>query len=270
MELNNQVVDLLKAQLSTGEANNALLNNCLRLLGKWRSVLLQNTIVRKNGTVVLQGLLSGLDFLSQSSEGCHVAKLLGTYEQPLQLPLEKLISESNYVNIINIGCAEGYYAVGLALKFEGLISYAFDTDPNARQSCSLLAQKNSIESGVIVGEHFTHAEFERFSDTNSLVFVDIEGAEKQLLDPIAAPALRGLDIVVESHECLVPGITETLIDRFSETHEIIKIEDSGMRELSGMPSWFYELAHLDQLLSVWEWRSGPTPWLIMRSKQGSV
>ena len=26
------------------------------------------------------------------------------------------------------------------------------------------------------------------------------------------------------------------------------------------------LAHLDQLLAVWEWRSGATPWLVMRAR----
>jgi hypothetical protein len=26
------------------------------------------------------------------------------------------------------------------------------------------------------------------------------------------------------------------------------------------------LAHRGQLLATWEWRSGPTPWLVMRSR----
>jgi hypothetical protein len=33
-----------------------------------------------------------------------------------------------------------------------------------------------------------------------------------------------------------------------------------------MPAWLQELAHLDQLLAVWEWRAAPTPWLVMRPK----
>jgi hypothetical protein len=27
-----------------------------------------------------------------------------------------------------------------------------------------------------------------------------------------------------------------------------------------------ELSHMDRLLAIWEWRSGPTPWLVMRPK----
>jgi len=269
--LSLEVSTLLKKSLDKKNSlTNEGLNENLRLLSKWRSVLLQNTLIQDSGTMVRQGIISGLDFLPHSSEGCHVAKLLGIYEQPLQAPLKELWDEKAYENVINIGCAEGYYAVGLARAYKDVNSFAYDTDPAARESCSQLAKKNGVEKRVTVGALFTHIDFQRFFGTNSLVLCDIEGAEKELLDPILAPELAALDIVVESHECLIPGITELLINRFKDTHDIIKIEDNGMRELSGMPSWFYELAHLDQLLSVWEWRSGPTPWLIMRSKQGSV
>ena len=243
------------------------LNNVLRLMAKWRSTLIRNTLLQKNGTLVMDGLLSGMDFLADSSEGCHVAKLLGTYEQPLHKPLKALLDQSAYQIIINIGCAEGYYAVGLARLLKDAVSYAYDTDPRARKACLQLAEKNDVTERMVVGELFSHGDFARFSEKKCLVFCDIEGAERELLDPRLAPELAALDIVVESHECLIPGTTELLLNRFSDTHDIIKIEDNGMRELSGMPSWFYELAHLDQLLSVWEWRSGPTPWLIMRSKQ---
>lgn len=84
----------------------AQLNNALRLLSKWRSVLIQNTLLQHNGTVVMEGPLKGLDFLPQSAEGCHVAKLLGCYEQPLSPFIEQAI-QAAYPTILNIGCAEG-------------------------------------------------------------------------------------------------------------------------------------------------------------------
>jgi hypothetical protein len=75
-----------------------------------------------------------------------------------------------------------------------------------------------------------------------------------------------MDLIVESHECLSPGITQTLLDRFSATHHITVVPDDGQRQLHNPPAWFLNLAHLDQLLATWEWRSGPTPWLVMRAK----
>jgi trans-aconitate methyltransferase len=41
--------------------------------------------------------------------------LLGCYEQPLQPFIEQAI-EAQYSTILNIGCAEGYYAVGMARR----------------------------------------------------------------------------------------------------------------------------------------------------------
>jgi hypothetical protein len=83
---------------------------------------------------------------------------------------------------------------------------------------------------------------------------------------VIAPALKGMDLIVESHECLVPGITQNLIDRFKETHHITIVQDDGQRQLQKMPNWFNNIPNLDQLLAVWEWRSGPTPWLVMKCK----
>jgi hypothetical protein len=76
----------------------------LRLFSKWRSVLIQNTLLQLHGTHVMHGPLTGMDFLSQSAEGCHVAKIIGTYEQPLQPYIEAAIDQK-YETILNIGCA---------------------------------------------------------------------------------------------------------------------------------------------------------------------
>jgi len=241
------------------------LNSALRLLSKWRSVLIQNTLLQQRGTVVMQGPLQGLDFLSQSAEGCHIAKLLGCYEQPLQPFIEAAIA-SNYPTILNIGCAEGYYAVGMARRMPNTQVLAFDVNPQAQETCRALAAKNGVSDRVQVGALFQVADFAAYQGQRVLVVCDIEGAEKDLLNPQAAPALSGMDLIVESHECLLPGITQALIDRFKATHDITLVQDNGQRQLVNAPHWFNNLAHLDQLLATWEWRSGPTPWLVMKAE----
>jgi len=168
---------------------------------------------------VLNGPLKGLDFLPQSTEGCHISKLLGCYEQPLQPYIEQVI-QAGYPTIINIGCAEGYYAVGLARQMPFTRVLAFDLNPKAQETCAALAQKNQVAERVAVGGGFRPEDFAAYIDQKVLVLCDIEGAEKDLLDIDKAPA------------------------------------------------WFNRLTHLDQLLAVWEWRSGPTPWLVMKARQG--
>lgn len=144
---------------------------------------------------------------------------------------------------------------------------AFDLNPKAQEVCIALAAKNGEAGRVTVGALFQAEDFAAYVGQNVLVMCDIEGAERELLNPAVAPALEGMDLIVESHECLIPGITKLLINRFSATHDITVVEDSGQRQLSNVPAWFNNLAHLDQLLAVWEWRSGPTPWLVMKTKQ---
>ncbi len=266
MRLGLKIKQQLQANLAlaSGDTNEAL-NNSLRLLAKWRSVLIQNTLLEREGTEVLQGPLAGLDFVDRSSEGCHIAKLLGCYEQPLHPHIQAALS-GRYTKIINIGCAEGYYAVGFAKAVPELISLAYDIDPKAQSACRELAEKNGVSDRVEVAGIFMPDDFAKYESQAALVFCDIEGMEDELLDPNVAPALLGLDIIVESHECLQPGITQKLLSRFGHSHTIEVVEDNGARRLDDLPNWFMELSHLDQLLATWEWRAGPTPWLIMNAK----
>jgi hypothetical protein len=264
MTLHTQVHQQLLNQLQAGDSPVAL-NNALRLLSKWRSVLIQNTLLQQHGTAVMQGPLQGLDFLPQSAEGCHIAKLLGCYEQPLQPFIEQAI-EAQCSTILNIGCAEGYYAVGMARRMPQTRVMAYDLNPAAQSVCQALAAKNQVADRVHVGALFKQEDFAGYAGGKVLVLCDIEGAEGELLNPQSAPALAGMDLIVESHECLVPGITQVLMDRFKATHDITLVHDDGQRQLHKAPAWFVNLAHLDQLLATWEWRSGPTPWLVMRAR----
>ena len=267
MALHTQIRNQLHALSAQPKADEAAqLNEALRLLSKWRSVLIQNTVLKHQGTVVMEGPLQGLDFLPQSAEGCHIAKLLGCYEQPLQPFIEAAIT-ANYPTILNIGCAEGYYAVGMARRMPQTQVLAFDLNPKAQEVCAALAHKNGVSEQVRIGGLFEPEDFAAYADQQVLLLCDIEGAERDLLDPVQSPALKGIDIIVESHECLTAGITQTLIDRFMPTHEITLVQDNGQRQLHQATAWFHNLAHLDQLLATWEWRSGPTPWLVMKAKR---
>jgi hypothetical protein len=64
MTLHTNVRNQLLTNLQAVNPNElAQLNDALRLLSKWRSVLIQNTLLQQQGTVVMQGPLAGLDFI---------------------------------------------------------------------------------------------------------------------------------------------------------------------------------------------------------------
>ena len=213
----------------------------------------------------MSGPFQGMNFLSGSLEGCYVPKLLGCYEQPLHKYIEEIISEK-YEIILNIGSAEGYYATGFAKRMPKASVLAFDLNLKVREPIMELLKDNNVTNCTYSDTTFQPDQFQSFSRKKTLVFCDIEGKEKTLLDLKLAPSLERMDIVVESHDCLVNGMTDIIIERFSKTHDITVVKDNGDRQVFNMPKWFLDLAHLDQLLSCWEWRSGPTPWLILKAR----
>lgn len=242
----------------------AALLGVLRLAAKHRAHLLQNTLLKAHGPTILSGPFAGMSFVRQVAEGCCVPKLLGCYEQELHPYVEQAISR-NYAQIVNIGVAEGYYAVGLARRMPSARVFAFDIDPNAQQTCSWVARANGVSERVQVGGLFRGEDFERYTNASTLVVCDIEGAERELLDPRAYPALARMDVIVELHDCLLPGLSSEIPARFSATHDVTLVKQAGRG--APLPPLFDELSHLDRLLAVWEWRTGPTPWAIMTVKR---
>jgi methylase of polypeptide subunit release factors len=76
-------------------------------------------------------------------------KLLGSYERELHPWIER-ICRGQYTEIIDVGCAEGYYAVGLARRLPNVKVYAYDIDADARQLCKAMARLNGIADRVTV------------------------------------------------------------------------------------------------------------------------
>ena len=256
-----QLLKRLMQQSNVPEKN--LMNRALLRVSHWRQRLLVNTFKVKQGNTIHSGPFAGMTYLD-AAEGALLPRLIGCYEAELHPTILKL-KEENYQHVIDIGCAEGYYAVGLARLLENCQIHAYDVNEAAQAACKALAQVNHVGDRVSVGGLFDGEKFALFKDQKTLLFCDVEGAEDELLDPLKYPALMGLDIIVEVHECYKKGLIQKINDRFSPTHEIEWIwqSESASREL---PEWTRNLTHLDQILCTWEWREGPTPWAIMRSK----
>ena len=110
--------------------------------------------------------------------------------------------------------AEGYYAVGLAMRMPNASVHAFDTNEEAHAFCREVAKLNNVPERVKVGGLFNGEDFARHP-AGTLVFCDIEGAEDALLDPDKYPALRKMDLIVELHECFQPDIARKVCARFA-------------------------------------------------------
>ena len=238
------------------------MNDLLRMLGRWRSTALARTYLGHHGPVIRSGPFAGMEFVAQQTEGPLIPKLLGTYESELHPHFEAM---SRLVDcVIDVGCAEGYYAVGLARAIPHATVYAYDIDENARRTCTELAARNGVGDRVVVGGEFAPDGFEAFADRRPLVLVDAEGAEVDILQPALSPSLAHMHIIVETHDIYRRGALQIMLDRFTPTHDIVTVRQQA--KSPDLPDWLEPLPHLDQLLAVWEWRAAPTPWLVMTPK----
>jgi hypothetical protein len=261
-DLTRTVTDRLAAILS-GPPDRRKLDAALRLLAKWRSQILDNTLAARSGDTILGGPFKGMRYPVRAAEGARSARLLGAYEASLSPVLERIIAR-RVPQIVDIGCAEGYYAVGLALRLPGSTIHAHDTDPAARALVARLAAENGVTDRVRVGGEMDHAALSICAAAETVVICDIEGAEDGLLDPASAPALLEADILVEVHEGPRPGLTDRIAARFAATHHVTRI---GRRlDDSALPDWTEALSDMDRLLMLWEWRAAPTPWLWLERK----
>lgn len=235
-------------------------------VNRWRQELLVNTFRSKQGNIVHSGPFAGMTYFD-AAEGALLPRLIGCYEAELQPTLLKM-REDNYETVIDIGCAEGYYAVGLSKLFPYTQIYAHDISEIAQQACKKLAAANGVSDRVVVSGIFDGNSLKKHLGKKTLVVCDIEGAEIELLDPIKYPALKEVDLIVEVHECFKPGLVQTMAERFSHSHDIEWFWQSPNAQRV-LPEWLEHLSHLDQILCTWEWRIGPTPWAVMRRKSQS-
>jgi hypothetical protein len=263
--LHNVVHDRLAALSALPKTNETLLN-MLRLLAKWRSAMIVNTILKLNGPYVQSGPFQGMYYGGAASEGSGSARLLGVYEAALHPVIEAIIAHG-YAQVLDVGCAEGYYAVGLARRMPQARIIARDTSAAAQQNCRELARANETDARIEIGGAVAHSHFDICAQAETVVICDIEGAEAELLNPTLAKGLLSADILVEVHDCFSPNLSQQIAQRFAASHDVQIIH----RSLSPdpLPESFNSFSDLDRLIALWEWRIGPTPWLWMTRKVAS-
>lgn len=226
---------------------------------------LEAVLAAHGGPVVAAGPFAGMRYLRGTSWGDDlVPKLLGSYEAELHGEIERLVARG-YRRVVNVGGAEGYYAVGLARRLPGAEVVVFDVDPRARHLCRRLARRNGVSGRVRIAVSCTAAELGALVSGPTLVVMDCEGCEAGLLRPDLAPGLAGADLVVELHDFLAPGVTEAVTGRFAATHDLVLVATAGRR-----PGDYPALAALgdaERRAALDEHRPAAMRWAVLRARR---
>lgn len=232
-----------------------------------RLCLVQRQVFRHAGGAIISGPFKGMKF---GEKPLSLPIVAGTYELELHEVFRQL-ADRHFTRIINIGAAEGYYAVGAALWQPRCQVTAYEANPIYHDSIRHLAQSNNVFSRVGIKGSCQLSDLRALGDDliGSFIIVDVEGYEKELLDSQEVPALKKATILVEVHDNFVAGCDEAIRRRFEPSHAISSFKSrprhpweypikSGFSRLSLMRS---ALVH-----SISDGRTEPNGWLLLEPK----
>jgi hypothetical protein len=173
---------------------------------------------------ILAGPFKGMKY-GQTKALCSALypKLLGTYEHELESEFEAALQEKPAL-VVDVGAADGYYAVGFAFRDPNTHIIAYDQDPRAREELAKLADLNGVADRIEIRGRCETSDLESFAGKKGLMIVDCEGFEEHLLSPKNLRHLGAWAFIIETHDGFSPGVTKRLIERFRESHEVKVIE----------------------------------------------
>lgn len=179
------------------------------------------TLWSVTGGAIASGPFRGMRYLQEAAGSAWAPKLLGTYEIEIA-PIIRAILSSPPKLIVDVGAAEGYYAVGLARGMPETLVVAFEADLLGRELLRRLAACNGVSPQLeIRGLCTTESLNEVLKDATDVVIIcDVEGAELEILDPERVPELAHARVLVEVHPWAHQDPAGVLRSRFDRTHRI--------------------------------------------------
>jgi hypothetical protein len=193
--------------------------------------------VKENDLVVRRGPFEGMLFppAAVGASGFLPAKLLGCYEEEV---LGALGSFSAVDTFVDLGSGDGYYPVGMRRRFPDAAVVGFESDAGDRELAARLAAVNGVSVDVRGTADADSLNGVLPGSGTALLLCDIEGAEREVLDPGVVPRLRDTHLVVELHPHLVADVEAVLTERFRASHaiEIVHGRDRSA-DLPELRSW---------------------------------
>jgi hypothetical protein len=165
-----------------------------------------------------------IDIDDSIAHSTSIPKIIGSYEAPVVAAIREL-AINQYDTVINIGAADGYYAIGLARVLPNASVYAYDVDIQCQSACKELARRNGVSDRVLVLGECTVSTLRSPLTKGALIICDIEGGEGILFNSSTISGLHFADLIIETHDFRLPGARQKLLDGFRQTHDIVEYHD---------------------------------------------
>jgi mannosyltransferase OCH1-like enzyme len=218
--------------------------------------------------VVQEGPFQGTKYVSWKAKGSKLfPKLIGCYEDSLHEAIYDLL-DRDYEKIINVGCGEGYYAVGLARLFPKAKIFAYDMNPSAIKLVLKNAAANSVDQRINAQcSVYDQCKLkqENFHE-RTLIFCDIEGYELELFNEDSIQHLSNVDLIVELHDFVDASTKSRILSLFSESHSAVVYRQRTLSQ--AMEHFLRKRKQTRKLLNLFdEDRPEIMEWAVLYSKQ---
>jgi hypothetical protein len=204
------------------------------------NIRLSKRLFNNFGGTVKYGPFAGMVLVQESSWGgkTRVPALLGFYEQEV---LNELIqASSKYKNFIDLGAADGYYGVGVLVSGMFEKSFCYESSKTGRKAIAKNASVNRVSELVVIrgtARKGFELDFNEATRNESVLLVDIEGGEFDVLTLEVFEAFKKSVFIIEIHDWMVlhgEVKLQALEDRARKHFDIRKIR-MGPRDPAAFP-----------------------------------
>jgi hypothetical protein len=169
-----------------------------------RRLLISKQLDERFGSQVKYGPFRGLKLSKATWWGTtdRAGMLLGLYEQEILSVLANIPLEYRR-SFIELGAADGYYAVGVLVNGLFERSYCFEISERGQQAIAANAELNGVGPHVQIrgiAETDFHAMLPPSAIGNSTLLIDVEGAEFDILTPETFERFANSIIIIELHD----------------------------------------------------------------------
>ncbi len=222
-------------------------------------------------STVAYGPFKGLKLSAETWWGSadRASMLFGFYEKELLESLQKI--PKKYTTFIDLGAADGYYGVGVLVNNLFEKSICFEISEEGRKTIKDNAYINNVHNRVEIkgiAKKSFYDELPLDIVSNSVLLIDIEGSEFELVDEETFKAFKNSIIFIELHDWFFmdgEAKLQKLKNDSISTHTITEIK-MGARD----PSIFPELKKIhdnDRWIICSEGRKQVMTWLRFDPKQ---
>ena len=233
-----------------------------------RRLLISRQLDERFGSQVKYGPFRGLKLSKATWWGKtdRAGMLLGLYEQEVLSALANVPVRYRR-SFIELGAADGYYAVGVLVNDLFERSYCFEISERGQKAITANAALNGVSSRVQIhgiAEMNFHTALPESATGDSVLLIDIEGAEFDILTAKTFERFTNSVIIIELHDHFFADAPQRLERLRSICANVFRIDEltTTARDLSVFPE-LKQFSDTDRWLICSEGRRAMPHWYVL-------